>query len=128
MIAAENEDFGYGDWHEWAQERPSYLEFFDRKLPEMKFLEREGYLDFPEDLDINSSADIESILDGEYRWEDKQENQAESIFVVYDLGIEISRAEEEFLEQATPGEVKLYDDIKKMNAGKVDDSIVGYLR
>ncbi|MFB6100686.1 MAG: hypothetical protein ABEK16_05420 [Candidatus Nanohalobium sp.] len=95
----------------------------------MKFLEREGYLDFPGNLDINSSADIEAILDGEYRWEDKQENKDEAIFVVYDLGIELNYAEEEFLEDApTYGELRLYDNIRRMNAGKVDDSIVGKFR
>lgn len=108
MIATSNEEFGYEEWGEWAQERAGYIDFFERELPEIKFLERKGYLDFPEDLEINSSEEIEAILDGEYRWEDKQENQAESLFVVYDLPIELDRAEEEILAEGTLGEKIIY--------------------
>jgi hypothetical protein len=128
MIPVEDEDFGYESWQEWARDRTGQLEYFDRVLPQMKFLEERGYLAFPEEFDVSSSADIESILDGEYRWEDREENEQEAMLLAYNLPIELSSAEDEFLDQAGLLDGVSYLRAKRQNAGMTGEGISGPYR
>jgi hypothetical protein len=128
MIPVEDEDFGYESWQEWARDRTGQLEYFDRVLPQMKFLEERGYLAFPEEFDVSSSADIESILDGEYRWEDREENEQEAMLLAYNLPIELSSAEDEFLDQAGLLDGVSYLRAKRQNAGMTGERISGPYR
>jgi hypothetical protein len=128
MIPVEDEDFGYESWQEWARDRTGQLEYFDRVLPQMKFLEERGYLAFPEEFDVSSSADIESILDGEYRWEDREESEQEAMLLAYNLPIELSSAEDEFLDQAGLLDGVSYLRAKRQNAGMAGERISGPYR
>ncbi|MFB6204139.1 MAG: hypothetical protein ABEJ75_00675 [Candidatus Nanohaloarchaea archaeon] len=88
-----------GEWLEWASERLGELEYYDRELPRMDVLEEEGFLAFASGLDISSTQEIRKILKGEARWENREENEAEAVFIVYDLPIDYSQAMDEYIEE-----------------------------
>lgn len=88
MIEVEN----YSEWYDWASGRPAMLEYYDRLLPDMGRLEEKGRLEFPADTDIGSTQDIRRILEGEARWEGREENEVEAELISYTLPIEYDRA------------------------------------